>query len=122
MNEYNKLPEELSVLESNLDKWLLGSQNLYEYAIREYIKAREEYINMQIAYNKQFASTIEQLKESKYKMTIIKEIAHDKSHVEYKNMLEAETKKKKFQYMIQAIQERINMIKYLMKRNMKDYS
>ena len=113
--EYLKLPE-LNIVESNIDTWMFESQRLYEDAIQKYVIFKSDYITKQINYDNKLAEKIKSLKESGYKVTIIKEIAHSECKEEYQKMLEAEAQKKKYTMWITALENRINMFKYLAKR------
>lgn len=104
-------------LYANAPKILWKSQEKYEQNIIEYCKARDFWVQCVYEYEKSFANEIENLKEEKIAVTLIKEIAKKNCLEKYKSMLEAETLKKKFQYFIKAGEEKINTIKKIMSIN-----
>jgi hypothetical protein len=111
---YLELPD-LNTIVANLDEWLVESQKLYETAIKQYIKFKEQEIEKQISYNKKFAETIVSLKDSKHPITYTKEIAKAQCGEEYKDLMMAESQKKHYKSYIGAFESRINMIKILMR-------
>ena len=117
--KYLTLPE-LNQVEPHLDSWMYETQRLYEEAVQKYIVFKENHINCIIKYDNKLADEIQKLKGEKYKVTIIKEIAQKECADEYKDMLLAEAQKKKYTMWVSAMQERINMLKYLMKRKYSD--
>lgn len=119
MNKYINLPS-LNEIEPQLDVWLYESQRLYEQAVKKYIQFKEYHIECQIKYEKEFADSIQKHKGSGEKVTIVKEIAQAECSKSYENMLKAEAQKRKWTMWTEAIQNRIQMIKYLMKRKYGD--
>lgn len=121
MSKYLDLPD-LSTIEANLDTWMYESQRLYEQAIKEYIRFREAEIEAEIEYNKQFAAGICKHRSSGEKVTIVKEIVKAECHESYEAMMKAESRKSHYAKYIEAFENRINMLKYLMKRKYGEMS
>ena len=95
---------------------LWDAQEKYEKNIISYVESREHWVNCSYEYEKAFAEEIESLKKNKdMAVGIVKEVAKKNCLKQYKDMLEAETIKKKFSYFIEAGKEKINTIKALMK-------
>lgn len=115
IKDYKNLPE-LSEIESNLDDWLYNSQRLYEEAVKKYIQFKEVHIECQIKYEKKFAEIISKYTGKGEKVTIIKEIAQAECSEEFRIMMQTEAKKKRYTMWITAIESRLNMLKYLMRR------
>jgi sialic acid synthase SpsE len=109
---------ELSHVEANLDRWIFETQKAYETAISEYIKFKEAYTESEITYDKKFAEEIAKRAGAGEKVTIIKELAKVECENEYRKMKKLEAQKKKYTMWITAFENRINMLKYLMRRKM----
>lgn len=112
---YNDLPDLITV-ESNLDLWLFESQKLYEMAVKKFIKFKEAHINSEIIYDNAIAEQINRLKSDDERVTIIKEQAKSLCAKEYKEMMILDGKKERCSMWLKAMENRINMLKYLMKR------
>jgi hypothetical protein len=117
--KYLVMPE-LPVIESNLDGWLFESQRLYEEAVKKYIKFKEAEIDAEITYDNAMADQITKLSADGGKVTVMKEIAKSRCAEEYANMMQMNAKKRRYEKWILALESRIQMLKYLMKRKWSD--
>lgn len=113
---------ELSHLYARGPQELLKAQEKLESNILEYIKAREYWTQCVYEYEKAYAEEIERLKGEDMPVTIAREIAKKNCLAKYKNMLDAETMKKKFQYFIEAGKEKINTYKKILSIDINNLS
>jgi hypothetical protein len=113
--KYFDLPE-LPVIEAQLDTWLYESQRLYEEAVKKYIEAKEQYIDFQLEYERQYADEVEKLKGGGEKVTIVRDLAQRACWDKYEAMLHGEVQKRRFETWMVALENRSNMLKFLCKR------
>ena len=107
--------QEFKLTVANSPRLLMETVEKYGKNVIAYTQSREVWITKVYEYEKAFAEEIEKLKEGKEAVTIIKEIAKKNSLEKYREMLMAETDKKKVSYLMRAGEEKINAYKALMK-------
>lgn len=104
---------DLPTLYANLDQYLTKAQHDLELAIEAYGHAGDEHATRHAEYRKAKAEAIKRLKEAKHPATLIGDLAQGEVAELKEAEMASEYKAKRCKFAIDAIQERINMMKYI---------
>jgi len=105
---------------SHIDEKLVESQREYGEVTEKYIEARELYMNAMLKYEMAYANAVSSRKVDGEKVTVVRELAKQDAFTEYEAMVRAEHLKKRYMYMREIIQEKLNTCKALMRMKLGD--
>ena len=111
MKSYN-----LQSVYANLDKMLITAQQEYEETIEKYIEFAENYANAVMEYRKLKAEKTKEYKQAGEPVTVISNYVQGDTAEAKRNMIIAESQKKHIEKMIEAYNNRINMLKFIGKK------
>lgn len=108
---------DLPAFHSNIDQYLMKAQHDLEQAIVAYGLAGEEHSRKHAEYRRAKASAIKQLREEKNPVSIIADLAQGQVADMKEAEMASEYNAKRCRFMVDAIQSRINMMKFMGRAN-----
>jgi hypothetical protein len=107
---------DLGTIQSNIEQMLLRACEEHENAIIAYGEASDVYSDCFIAYRKKKSEVTKRLKKEGEKVTIIKDLANGETLELKGELLKAEGQMTKCKMIVNALENRINAVKFIGKR------